>query len=344
MTDEFAGAERAPQLVLDEVEVPAEPALEVSAPTDLTDDGALIADDGGPDDGEAPPKTSRAGRNLPAAIGVGVGLLTLLGLALAFRPEPFVALVVVAVCLGLIELSQAVRQGSVDLPTPLLLVAGLVLPLATYFGGATGLLVALGLAIVVVVGWQALDAGGSGRLLRAKELAVSVFALTYVPFMASFVVLLLLQDRGNWRVALMILLAVANDTGGYIAGVLFGKHPMAPTVSPKKSWEGFAGSIILTTLVGIIGAMLVLRVPFLPASGGRALWAGLPLGLLLGVCCTIAATLGDLSESLIKRDLGLKDMGNLLPGHGGVLDRLDSVLIVAPVVFLILSLAGGNVY
>lgn len=289
------------------------------------------------------PKASRAGRNLPAAIGVGVSLLTLLGLALAFRPEPFLALVVVAVCLGLVEFVQALRQANIHVPQPLLLVGGFLMPLAAYFAGAIGLLTTFVVLVAVVTAWQALNTAGGYQQARTADYTSSIFALIYVPFLASFVVLLLNQYRGNWRVALLILLAVANDTGGYIAGVLFGKHPMAPSVSPKKSWEGFIGSIILTTLVGIIGARLALDVPFLPQAGSALFSAALPLGLLLGLACAVAATLGDLAESLIKRDIGLKDMGNLLPGHGGVLDRLDSVLIVAPAVYLILSLAGAYV-
>jgi len=310
---------------------------------ETTDDEVLAESVTSEDEPEPAAKTSRAGRNLPAAIAVGVGLLTLLGVALAFRPEPFVALVVVAVCLGLVELVQAMRHADIELPQPLLLVGGFALPLAAYFAGAAGLLTAFVIMVLLITGWQALNSAGGYQRAGINNFTTSIFALVYVAFLASFVVLLLSQYRGNWRVALLILLAVANDTGGYIAGVLFGKHPMAPTVSPKKSWEGFIGSIILTTLVGIIGARLALAVPFLPQPGFSPLAAALPLGLLLGIACAIAATLGDLGESLIKRDIGLKDMGNLLPGHGGVLDRLDSVLIVAPAVYLILSLAGAHV-
>ncbi len=162
-----------------------------------------------------------------------------------------------------------------------------------------------------------------------RDCAAAVFAATYVPFLAGFVLLLLAQPDGELRVALFILLAVANDTGGYIAGVTMGRHPLAPTVSPKKTWEGLAGSLVLATAVGVAGAVL-------------ALDASPVLGIVLGVLTAITATVGDLAESLIKRDLELKDMGSLLPGHGGVLDRLDSLVVTAPFVYLVLTMAPST--
>jgi phosphatidate cytidylyltransferase len=182
-----------------------------------------------------------------------------------------------------------------------------------------------------------LDGPGSSAL---RDVVGGVFAATYVPFLAGFVVMLLAQGNGRARVALFILLAVANDTGGNIAGVLFGRHPLAPTVSPKKSWEGLGGSVLLTTLVGVVGSHWVLDHPFLPAAGGPLLGSSLVLGVVLGVMTAVTATLGDLAESLLKRDLELKDMGSLLPGHGGVLDRVDSILVTAPFVYLVLSVAA----
>jgi phosphatidate cytidylyltransferase len=125
-------------------------------------------------------------------------------------------------------------------------------------------------------------------------------------------------------VVVFILLTVLSDVGGFVAGVLFGRHPMAPTVSPKKSWEGFAGSALFCAIGGAV---------VLPA-----LLDGAPLeGVLLGVAIMLTATVGDLGESMIKRDLGIKDMGTLLPGHGGLMDRLDSLLPNAPVAYLLLA-------
>lgn len=271
-----------------------------------------------------PSRASRAGRNLPAAIASGVALLVAFGLSLWFRPEPFVALVVLAVGAGLWELRQAFARAQVRLPYWPLLVGGAGMAVSAFTGGAEGLLLAYVLTVAAVVVWRLLDGPGPQAL---RDATAGVFAATYIPFLAGFVVLLLGQADGSARVVLFVLLAVANDTGGYIAGVLFGRHPLARTVSPKKSWEGFAGSVALAVGVGVAGAVWGL---------GASPW----LGVALGVMVAITATLGDLAESLIKRDLELKDMGSLLPGHGGVLDRIDSLLATAPFVYLVLSVAA----
>ena len=158
-----------------------------------------------------------------------------------------------------------------------------------------------------------------------RDAGAGIFAAAYLPFLAAFAVLMLSAANGPQRVLYFISLVVANDVGGYAAGVLWGKHPLAPSVSPKKSWEGFAGSAVLASTIGAV---------LMWAFFDGPLWAGVVIGLL-----TVAsATLGDLSESLIKRDLGLKDMGSLLPGHGGLMDRLDSLLVAAPFVYGSLSL------
>jgi phosphatidate cytidylyltransferase len=117
---------------------------------------------------------------------------------------------------------------------------------------------------------------------------------------------------------------VLSDVGGYAFGVVFGKHPMAPSVSPKKSWEGFAGSVLTCVVGGAIAVPLLVHGP----------WWG---GAVLGACAAVAATVGDLTESTIKRDLGIKDMSTILPGHGGAMDRLDSLLLVAPIAWALLQ-------
>jgi phosphatidate cytidylyltransferase len=285
---------------------------------------------------EPAPRTSRAGRNLPAAIAVGLLLLGVVGASLWFRAEPFVVLVAVAVSAGLWELRAAFARSDIQLPVWLLIVGGVGMAVSAHIGGPDALLVAYVLTIAATTVWRALDGPGPGAL---RDVAAAAFAATYVPFLAGFVVLLLGQRDGRMLVAMFILLAVANDTGGYIAGVLFGKHPLAPTVSPKKSWEGMAGSVILTTMVGMVGVHWVMDLPFLPSGWQPVLGSSLTLGLALGLLTAATATVGDLAESLIKRDLELKDMGSLLPGHGGVLDRIDSMLITAPFVYLVLSIA-----
>ncbi|GAA1727755.1 phosphatidate cytidylyltransferase [Isoptericola hypogeus] len=269
---------------------------------------------------------SRAGRNLPAAIAVGVLLLVAVAASLWFRPEPFVALAVVAVGAALWELRQAFARRDIRIPLLPLLVGTAGMLVSAYAAGPEALLVAFVLTVGAVVVWRVLDGSGPQAL---RDAAAGVFAATYLPFLAGFVLLLLAEPQGELRVALFILLAVANDTGGYIAGVTFGRHPLAPTVSPKKTWEGLAGSVALTTAVGVAGAVLVLD-------------AGPLLGVVLGVLTAVTATVGDLAESLIKRDLELKDMGSLLPGHGGVLDRLDSLVVTAPFVYLVLTMATSS--
>ncbi|MCL1870737.1 MAG: phosphatidate cytidylyltransferase [Promicromonosporaceae bacterium] len=282
---------------------------------------------------------SRAGRNLPVAIAVGLVLLVAVGASLWFRPEPFVGVVAVAVTAGLWELRSAFARRGIALPIWPLIVGGIGMAVSAYLGGPEALLIAYVLTLAAVALWRVLDGPGPQAL---RDVAASIFAATYVPFLAGFVVLLLGQQDGRWRVALFVLLGVANDTGGYIAGVLFGRHPLAPTVSPKKSWEGLAGSVVLTTLVGLVGSHLVMNLPFLPSSGQPLLGSSLVLGLALGLMTAITATVGDLAESLLKRDLDLKDMGSLLPGHGGVLDRVDSLLVTAPFVYLVLSVAASG--
>jgi phosphatidate cytidylyltransferase len=266
-------------------------------------------------------RTSRAGRNLPAAIAVGVGLLALLAASLWFRPEPFVAFVVVAQSAALWELRSAFARRDIHIPLTPLIVGGAGMAVSAYAAGPEALLVAFMLTVGGVVVWRVLDGSGPGAL---RDAAAAVFAATYLPFMAGFVLLILDQPSGELRVVLFVLLAVANDVGGYVAGVMFGRHPLARSISPKKSWEGLAGSIVLAVVVGVAGSLWVLDTSWL-------------LGVALGVLTAVTATAGDLAESLIKRDLDLKDMGSLLPGHGGVLDRLDSLVVTAPFVYLVLA-------
>jgi phosphatidate cytidylyltransferase len=187
--------------------------------------------------------------------------------------------------------------------------------------GPTGLVVGFLLTVLAVVLWRLGD--GPGDFLR--DAAAGVLVALYVPFLAGFAALLLVPDDGVARVLIFIATVVCNDVGGYAAGVLFGKHPMAPSISPKKSWEGMAGSIAACALLGVLVFTFAFHVPW---------WHG----AIYGVAMAASATIGDLGESLIKRDLGIKDMGHLLPGHGGIMDRLDSLLPSAAVAYLLLTL------
>ena len=303
---------------------------------------------------EPAPKKSRTGRNLPAAVGVALGLLSLLALTLAFRPEPFVVFVAIAISAGMWELKAAFEHADLQLAIWPLLAGTSAMVVAAFLGGAGALLTTFILTLLAIVVWQIVLAALERAPISRLNIMASIFGAAYLPFMAGFVILIMRQHQHApyWRVALLILLCVANDTGGYFAGIFLGKHPMAPSVSPKKSWEGFAGSVLLTCLVGVFGSHWVLGLPFTPnmsvahmANQPGAIWlslfgSALGLGLLLGIFTAITSTLGDLSESLIKRDLGIKDMGSILPGHGGILDRVDSIIFSAPFVFLILSIAS----
>lgn len=273
-----------------------------------------------PVDALARPKPSRAGRHLPVAIGVGLGLLGAVAASLAFRKEVFIGVALLFCGAGLWELAQALTRRGIHLPLLPLLVGTAGILVSSYTSGPEALLVAFMLTAGGVVVWRVLDGGGAEAL---RDAAAGTFAAAYIPFMAGFVMLMLAQPLGERRVALLVLLVVASDTGGYVAGVLAGRHPLAPSVSPKKTWEGLIGSLVLASAVGVAGMVWAFE-------------ANRFVGVALAVASVLTATLGDLAESLLKRDLDLKDMGSLLPGHGGVLDRLDSMLPTAPLVYLVL--------
>jgi phosphatidate cytidylyltransferase len=267
----------------------------------------------------APAKSSRAGRDLPAAIAVGLALGgAIVALLFTFRPG-FVILVGLAALVAVWELVRSI--GTAGPRAPLapaeLAVAGL-LP-AAWFLGRDGLLAGALIACFAVAAWRAF--GGVRRF--TADTAAGMLIVLYVPFLAGFAALLTYPDDGAARVIAFIATGVCSDVGGYAVGVLTGgRHKLAPAISPGKSWEGFAGSLIGCAGVGVL---------FFVFTFHQAWWEGLVFGLVLA----LTATGGDLVESMIKRDVGVKDMGRLLPGHGGVMDRLDSLLPGAAVSYLL---------
>lgn len=265
------------------------------------------------------PKKSRAGRDLSAAIAVGVGLGAVVVASLFVVKAAFIAVVLAVAVLGVVELSQALRTNGTRIPLVPVLTGGVVMLVATYVGGTEAIAVATALTVIGTLIWR-LTEGTDGFV---RDVTAGIFVTGYVPVLGSFVILMLSEEDGAWRIVAFIVCTIASDIGGYASGVFLGKHPMAPSISPKKSWEGFAGSLATGMAAGACTVVLGLDGEW---------WAG----LLLGAAAVVMATLGDLSESLIKRDLGIKDMGDLLPGHGGIMDRLDSLLMVAPVAWLIL--------
>ena len=271
------------------------------------------------------PRSSRTGRNLPAAIGVGAVLGGLVFLTLFTVKATFLLYVGIIVAIALWEFSQALRSRDIHLPLVPIAAGGVAMVTLAYWTETRWALAALALAGIGVLAWR-LPGGAAGYV---RDVTAGVFALVYLPLMAVFVALMLAEPDGTRRALIFVVLTACSDTGGYLAGILFGKHPLAPRISPKKTWEGLAGSVVLCLAAGAI------MVPEL--LDGR-LWQG----LVLGLAAVGAATLGDLAESMIKRDLEIKDMGHLLPGHGGVLDRIDSLLVMAPVVWLLLALFVPN--
>jgi len=263
----------------------------------------------------------RAGRKLLPSILVSLSLIALIWFALAYQREIFAVVVAVAVLLGIREIVRAFNAGGIYLSLRALVLASIALSYATWNGGAAGLAVATAIAIPVLL-IQLLTRGPEGFVASATA---TTFSLLYLPFLGGFLILLGRTSTGFERVMTFVILVSCNDTFGYIIGVLFGKHPMAPIISPKKSWEGLAGSLIFTVIGGTLAFYYIMDMKW---------WIGAVVGLMI----VFTATCGDLIESAMKRDLALKDMGTLLPGHGGMLDRLDSVLISAPALWLALEL------
>jgi phosphatidate cytidylyltransferase len=270
---------------------------------------------------QAASRTSRAGRNLPVAIGVGAVLGGLVFLTLLTVKATFLLYVGVAIVLALTELASAFAKRGINIPVIPVAAGGAAVLTCMYWLGSQAALAALALTVVVIFAWR-LPGGPSGFV---KDVTGGVFATIYLPFLASFVAAMLSPADGPRRVLTFIILTISSDIGGYFAGITLGRHPMAPVISPKKTWEGFAGSAAACLAAGALCVTLLLH---------GHVWQG----LLTGAAAVLAATLGDLTESMIKRDLDIKDMGTLLPGHGGVLERLDSLLVVAPVVWLLLFL------
>ncbi|MCV7251413.1 phosphatidate cytidylyltransferase [Mycobacterium hackensackense] len=275
---------------------------------------------------EPPKKTSRAGRDLPAAIAVGVVLGALAIGTLLFAPIWWLPLLAVAIGIATHEVIRRLREHGYALPTLALLAGGQAMIWLTWPFGVAGLLGAYGATIVVCMVWRLVGQGLDQQPVNyLRDIAATVLLATWVPMFAAFTALLIFADHGGVRVFTVIVTVVFADIGGYVAGVLFGKHLLAPAISPKKSWEGLGGSL----LFGITAA--VLSVTFLL---DKPAWVGVPLGVLL----VVTGVLGDLVESQVKRDLGIKDMGTLLPGHGGIMDRIDAMLPSAVVGWIVLTL------
>jgi phosphatidate cytidylyltransferase len=278
---------------------------------------------------QAPKKKSRAGRDLPAAIAVGASIGAALIATLIFYPRGWVILCAGAVFVASHEVVRRLREGGYVVPVIPLLAGGQLTVWLTWPFGARGALAGFGAMVVVCMFWRLFmpdpskeqhaqrdPAGPPHGSNYLRDAGATIFLAAWVPLFASFAALLVYHPQehvGAGRVFCLMIAVVASDVGGYTVGVLWGKHPLVPTISPNKSWEGFVGSLVCGIVATILtGTFLAHRRP----------WEGAVLGLVLVLTCT----LGDLTESQVKRDLGIKDMGRLLPGHGGLMDRLDGVL------------------
>ncbi len=260
---------------------------------------------------------ARTGRNLiwASLIGLALGLAMLF--SLIWIKELFMVLAVVLMSFTAFELAQALRREGRNVPRIAVIIAAVSVVPVAFYGGAPGQLLATFAGIVFISLWRCALAFSPAHRAPVRDVladvGAAVFIQAYVVFLASFSVVLVTQDGGEWWVLAFLLLVISNDTAAYAAGLSFGKHKMAPTISPKKTWEGFAGAAAATLLVGVLVSLFMIDQPW---------W----FGLVFGAVILITATFGDLAESLIKRDLGIKDMSSWLPGHGGFLDRMDSIL------------------
>lgn len=281
-------------------------------------------------DTEAPPaKTSRAGRDLPAAIAVSLLLGGIVIATLVFAPRGWVVILSVAMAAATHEVVRRLREGGYVIPLIPLLVGGQAMIWLTWPFGAAGALGAYGGTVLVCLIWRLLSQGLQSQPVDyLRDVSVTIFLATWIPLFGAFGALLVYPEDGWARVFTFMLVVVFSDVGGYTAGVLFGKHRMVPAISPKKSWEGLAGSLVSGTVAAILAVVFLMHKPW---------WVGVPLGIML----VITATLGDLVESQVKRDLGIKDMGTLLPGHGGLMDRIDGALPSAVATWIVLSLLAN---
>ena len=280
----------------------------------------------------APKPKNGAGRDLKQAIGVGVllGALVLLCLQSPWSWYPMVA---TAIGLATYEVWRRLYEAGYVLPLVTLVLGSQLMVYLSWPFGTTGLVAGFALSVLLLMITRLFHHGRKSPPHNyVRDTAVGIFILTWIPLFGAFAAMLSRMQNdevaGSSFIFTFMLSVVASDIGGYIFGVFFGTHAMAPAVSPKKSWEGFAGSVIFSTAAGIASVIFLLGGPF---------WVGILLGVGLAAC----ATLGDLVESQFKRDLGIKDMSGMLPGHGGLMDRMDGLLPAAMITWVVLNMLSA---
>lgn len=267
----------------------------------------------------------RTGRPILLAIIVGVALGAALLVSLLIYKDLFILFAGALVVIASLELATALRVAGRDVPrVPVIIGAVLVVPASFYaidasrgLSNEAGHWLATLVAVVLVVVWRLAEQLVPTRRVAAsglvRDLGAGAYIVLYTIFLPSFFVLLVAQDDGQWWALAALIIVVSVDTGAYASGLAFGKNKMVPSISPNKTWEGFAGSVLAAVVAGVLLALFMVQQPW---------W----VGVIMGLTIVLTATVGDLTESLIKRDLGVKDISTWLPGHGGLLDRLDSAL------------------
>jgi phosphatidate cytidylyltransferase len=290
--------------------------------TTATASGGATPDPASPGD-PAGPKGIKTGRNLPAAIAVGAALVGCALLTLFTVKATFLIYMGLALGIGLYEMAGALKAREIRIPVIPVLLGGAAMVTSAYWAAGGAVTAAFAVTLIAILAWR-LPSGAEGYV---RDVTGAVFATAYLALPGATVAAMLTPGDGPKRVLTFVILTICSDIGGYFAGITLGRggaHKMAPTISPKKTWEGLAGSALTVIVAGVI---------LFPVLLHGYWWQG----AVTGVAAVAAAVLGDLAESVIKRDLGIKDMGTLLPGHGGVLDRLDSLLICAPVTWLLMA-------
>ena len=290
-------------------------------------DPALGPTNPGPAHPAEGPKTGRikTGRNLPVAIAVGVLMGGLALLTLLTVKATFLIYMGVALLIGLHELDTALKTKGIKIPLIPVAAGGAAIVLAAYWAAGGAVMAAFALTVLGVLIARMFN-GTEGYV---RDVTAGVFTTAYLGLLGATVAAMLADHNGGKRVLIFIVLTICSDIGGYFAGITLtpftGGHKMAPVISPKKTWEGLAGSVFLAVVAGGI---------LLPTLLHGHWWQG----IIVGIAAVAAAVFGDLAESMIKRDHAIKDMGTLLPCHGGILDRIDSLLACAPVVWLLLAI------
>lgn len=274
----------------------------------------------------------RTGRNLVAAVAIGIVFGAAFISSLIFFTWIFMIFAAILMTFLALELTTAFRARGRNVPRVASGISAVAVIAASFFWHSEGqwLILLAGMGFVTI--WRLVEAIIPSRRRPGRELGndllAGLFIQAYAVFLGSFTVLLASRTNGQWWVLSLLIIVVSTDTGAYVSGLLLGRHKMAPRISPKKTWEGFGGSIVAALIASELVSWLLLRISFAD-------------GLVLGVSLALSATLGDLMESLIKRDLGIKDISNWLPGHGGFLDRLDSVLPSAAVAYTLFLIFNG---